>query len=282
MKGLIALDIDGTLTPPGQAISDEVVQFLKELEHDQWQLLFITGRSFAFGYQVVQKFPFPYYFAVQNGAIILEMPHQKIIHKLYLDQRILPVMDEVCEGQPSNFIIYSGFENQDICYFRSRLFSKEIRNYLKARTEKFKEKWIDVPSFKSVDLESFPSVKCFGELPSATLIAQRIETKLGLHVPLIRDPFDFNYYVAQATHAEATKGGVVRNVINILAPRVVIAAGDDYNDQSMLAEAHIKIVMATAPQEMLATAHVIAPSAEKKGIIDGLQKAIAIVNHKIR
>jgi hydroxymethylpyrimidine pyrophosphatase-like HAD family hydrolase len=42
----------------------------------------------------------------------------------------------------------------------------------------------------------------------------------------------------------------------------------------MLAIANLKVVMATAPEDMLLNADVVAPPAEHLGIIEGLMKAI--------
>lgn len=274
MKGLIALDIDGTTTPPGQPIAQEVISFLQELVRNQWQLVFVTGRTFHFGYQVVGQLPFPYLFCVQNGAITIEMPTRTIVNKKYLESGIIPTMEHICESEPSDFIIYAGFEHEDACYFRSHQFSDELREYLKARTAKFQEKWIDVPSFDNLHIDSFASVKCFGKHASALAIAEKIEKELGLHVPLIRDPFRADIYVAQATHPSVSKGEAVRQLAEQLQPDVIIAAGDDYNDLTMFEAADIKVVMATAPQDILALADIIAPPAEEHGIIAGLKTAI--------
>jgi hydroxymethylpyrimidine pyrophosphatase-like HAD family hydrolase len=59
----------------------------------------------------------------------------------------------------------------------------------------------------------------------------------------------------------------------------VIAAGDDYNDESMLKVADVKVVMATAPQDLLLKADVVAPAASEEGIIAGLEAAIAHVGN---
>jgi len=275
MKGLIALDIDGTLTPPGKAIAWEVVHYLNELINNHWQLVFITGRTFHFGYQVVSHLPFPFYYAVQNGAITLEMPSRTILNKRLLDKSVIPLMEKVCEGQPSDFVIYTGFEQDDICFYRPHCFSNELRDYLKARTQRFKETWIDVPNFDGPNINEFASVKCFGNLESATLIADRIERLIGLHVPLIRDPFNQDYYVAQAIHGDVSKGSVVKYLKEILKPDITIAAGDDYNDLPMLSAADIKIVMSTAPIDMHRHADIIAPKAEEHGIIAGINQAIS-------
>ncbi len=275
MKGIIALDIDGTVTLPGQNIPRETLAFLSELIKSHWDIIFITGRSVPWASKTLQELPSPYYLSVQNGAITLEMPSKKILSKKYLDRSIIPVMQEICEGEPTDFIIYSGYEFDDFCFYRPNHFSPELLGYLHARASAYQEKWEQLSSFNLLTIEQFPSIKCFGLHSPAQEVAKRIERDLGLHVPVIRDPFNDNYFVAQATHPDVSKGQALNELAKLLGNTgPVIAAGDDYNDISMLAEADLTIVMATAPETMLSTADIIAPSAQHQGLINGLTQAI--------
>ena len=277
MKGTIALDIDGTITVEHHALPDKVVRYLVGLVNEGWRLIFITGRTFAWGYAVLRFLPVDYYMAVQNGAIIIEMPSRKIISKKYLDRSIFPQMNAICEKEPSDFVIYAGFERNDQCYYRPKRFSKELLEYVKARVVALGELWEAVDAYDDLNLVEFPSVKCFGTIESAQRIAHAIESQLGLHVPLIKDPFDENYYVAQATHPIVNKGQALRDLMTHTQRNgTIIAAGDDNNDRSMLAAAHVKVVMETAPKEMRDQADIIAPSARNLGIIQGLQEAIKL------
>lgn len=275
MRGIIALDIDGTLTD-GPHLSAKVIAYLKSLSDSGWRFIFITGRTFYSGYATLKSLPFTYYFAVQNGAIILEMPGRRILLKKYLDRSVFNALDAICHDQPSDFVIYSGFENNDQCYYRPKKFSLELMKYLNQRIECYKEIWHPLESYAELPLDVFPSIKCFGLYSSAKALAQRIDDQLGLHVPLIRDPFNTGYYVVQATHPEISKGQALQDLIALTGERGrVIAAGDDYNDESMLEAADIKIVMATAPQDLLKKADIIAEAASEEGIIKGLEAAVS-------
>jgi Cof subfamily protein (haloacid dehalogenase superfamily) len=281
MKGVIALDIDGTVTLPGKPIPQEVVDFLHQLSREHWQILFVTGRTFQWGYEVLKVLTFPYYLAVQNGAITLEMPTRKILLKKYLDKGIIPSMQKICEEEPTDFVIYAGYEYEDLCYYRPSHFDNPLHQYLKERATKMKEVWRQLTTFDELDLTQFPSIKCFGINSAAEKVARRIQQSLGLHVPVIRDPVDENYFVAQATHAQANKGQVLSDLSDLLSCESrIIAAGDDYNDLSMLSKANIKVVMQTAPLDIKQMADIIAPSAADKGIIQGLKNALKL--HNIR
>lgn len=275
MRGTIALDIDGTLTTNGMHLPRRTLDYLSSLATSGWRFIFITGRPYHSGIKALKDVPFTYYLAVQNGAIILEMPSRHIVGKKYLDRSIFHEMEAICDDDPSDFVIYGGFENEDCCYFRPKHFSEDLLEYLHRRISTYEETWHAVESYEEVDIDMFPSVKCFGKLGSAKVLADRIEKRLGLHVPIIRDTFSNDHYVIQATHANISKGHALKDLIALTGERgKVIAAGDDLNDLPMLAAADIKIVMSTAPQEMLSKGDIIAPAAMEEGIIIGLEAAI--------
>lgn len=275
MKGLIALDIDGTLTTQGQPIPTTVVNYLNQLATQGWMPIFITGRTFQWAHRILHAMKFPFYLSVQNGAMTLEMPSKKVIDRKYLNKNIIPIMEDICYGEPTDFIIYTGYEHNDQCYYRSKHFSKPLLDYLNARKIAYSEIWHDVQTFETLPIQEFASVKSFCRRDLAEKLIEKIEFRLGLHAPLIKDPFDESYYVIQSTHPEVNKGQALKDLIRLISwKEVVIAAGDDNNDLSMLKAADIKVVMATAPQELLDIAHVIAPPASEEGIIQGLSSAL--------
>lgn len=277
MKGLIALDIDGTIVEDMKPLAPEVQHYFLGLAEQGWVFVFITGRTFHFAYEVLSSLPFPYVLAFQNGAVILEMPDRLVLSKKYLDRGIIPYFEKICRGQPTDFVIYSGFERQDTCYYRPEHFSPDLIAYLNERKIAFKENWEQLGSFEDLEIPDFASVKCFGTSDYAFQIAQGIESEIGLHVPVIKDPFREGYFVVQATHPEVNKGEALSEAARLLNYKgPIIAAGDDNNDRSMLAKASIRIVMSSAPMDMQSNATVIAPPASKKGIIEGLEQAIKL------
>lgn len=278
MKGIIALDIDGTVTAHTHLLDREVANFLGQLSLDGWIFIFITGRSFSWGHDVLQDLPFSYYYAVHNGVIVLEMPSRKILLKKPLTRAILPTMDALCEEEESHYVVYSGDGHDDYSYLCPHKFSPQLKEYVLKRYEQSHEPWRSLSSFSELPLSEFASVKCFGKHDAAKRIAAKMEKQLNLHVPMIKDPLDSSYYVLQGTHSDATKGNTLAAFKSLLFPNaIVIAAGDDNNDLSMLAVADIKIAMATAPDELKKCADIIAPPATEKGIITGLKKALKMV-----
>lgn len=283
MKGIIALDIDGTITEDFHSTPSEVNAYLRSLAAEGWQLVFITGRTYSWAFRCLKDMRFPYYFAVQNGAIILEMPSKQIVNRKYLDKSIYVAMDEICAGEATDYVIYSGYENEDVCYYRPSHFSPKLLEYLKTRIDTLEETYQAVPSYTNLPITAFPSIKCFGLPEDADRIARKMESALGMHVTPVRDPFDENYRVAQATHPDATKGLALKEMAVLIGNSpLIISAGNDYNDMSMFAASDLKVVMGNAPADLFAIADIVAPSVSERGIIPGLKEAIKLVSQRLK
>jgi hypothetical protein len=279
MKGLIALDIDGTITATHHAIEKEVVDFLHQLHNEGWILSFITGRSFQWGYDTLQYLDFPYYFAVQNGAILLKMPSREILLKKYLDRSIFPKLEAICMSEPTDFVIYGGYEQQDRCYYRPDHFDPTTMQYVQKRFTKLGESWTPLESYDALPIDLFSSVKCIAPRESAERISAKMESLLNLHAPLVQDPFSEEYSVVQGTRGDVDKGHAVTDLVNLLKIKgPIIVAGDDNNDIPMFAVADVKVVMATARPEIQKLATLIAPPATERGIIQGLKQALEYVS----
>ena len=92
---ILASDIDKTLTDPRGLIPDEVANYLGELHKQGCTIVLVTGRNFTYAMQSLEKFEFPYYLAVQNGAEILSMPEKEILYQTFLPKSIAYAIDKV-------------------------------------------------------------------------------------------------------------------------------------------------------------------------------------------
>ena len=276
MKGVIALDIDGTLTTGHGQVPCEVVERLASYADEGWAIVLITGRP-AHGLKLLDGLPFPLHVAPQNGAYLIALPTKQVVHKRCLQSDILPVLEEICISEPSDFVVYSGFDHHDRVYYRPAQFSTTLQAFIKDRCRAFGEQWIEIDAFDALPVQEFSSVKSFGDHQLAQRIAERVEAQLGLHIPVIRDPYDSNYCVIQGTHPEVNKGNALRDFVAHLKAEGLptIAAGDDYNDLPLLREAQLSIAMGSAPSELKEIADTIAPTAEDLGILVGLSDAMS-------
>lgn len=275
-KGWIALDIDGTLVEGMGPIPLPVAQYLEKLHLAGWKVLFLTGRMFSFAERELSTIQFPYYVAVQNGADILYMPHKTVVEQRYLDEEILRQVEKAYRNEREGFLVYAGFTKGDFCYYKPDCFSPYFLSYLEKLQKLCQQPWQPVVSFDELSSFNFPLIKCLGLEKTVRHVEKSLQQVPGLEVVVIRDPVDPQLFIGLVTDSEATKGKALHRMLMKAGKKKterVIAAGDDHNDMSMLREADVRIVMETAPPEILAEGDIIAASAGKMGILHALAKA---------
>lgn len=264
--GLLAIDIDGTLTHEAHRVSPEVIEALERFVSEGWELYFITGRNFSWAMRVLSHLKVPFYLAVLNGALILEMPAAKVVRKTYLAKEDLLDLDQLLSHEHHDYLLYSGKEGLDRVYHR-----KPPSAYLQKRAQHLNEEWVHFEDFASLPFNDFPTLKWVGKRERLEGIAAQVVNKFGWYVPVIHDPVDHDYCIAQASSPKANKGIALELFAH---HRPVIAAGDDLNDLPMLMLADVKVVMHDAPPALKEIADIIAPSVYQNGLIDGLAQAM--------
>lgn len=272
--GTIALDIDGTITDRSHLIPGEVAHFFEKLNKEGWEFIFVTGRPLSFAMRTLPKLTFPYLLGVQNGADLLKMPGRKKVGRFYLDISIVKILDSLYEKEEGDFLVYSGFEKGDICYFRPEKFSQEMQTYLKKVETYSDAPWIPLKTFDIKEQTSFPLIKCFGTKKGMEDFEKKLQEVGGLKTTLIKDPLSEHLYLILITHSEADKGIAALKLMDSHGlKRPLITGGDDNNDIPLLKVGDVRIAMEGAPEELCSLADIIAPPGDKKGIIKGLEEA---------
>ncbi len=273
--GWIALDIDGTIANYGKSTPAAVVSYLKTCTEQGWRIAIVTGRSFRSALLALEAFDFPYLLVIQNGACAFEMPMHRSLFSQGIPVAHLQKASAAFEGISGDFFAYAEAKNDYWCYWRPDRYCGEQLSYLQKFWNRQTETWCAVGDFCEIPCAEVQLLKSFGSEPDMRLAARRlIETGL-FEVSVVHDSFKRDECLLLATDFSVSKGSSLKRAIGEFGlPGRLIAAGDDYNDLSLLKAADVKIAMANAPKELLELAHVIAPPASEQGIIAGLQSAI--------
>jgi Cof subfamily protein (haloacid dehalogenase superfamily) len=274
--GMIALDIDGTVTGADHKMVPQVDEYLHQLAEKGWQIIFLTGRTFSYGFEALKECTFAFYYSAYNGAETFHMPEKEMVRKHHLSASFLKDLLPLCALYQTDPLIHVGVERADACFYRPKFFDEEMLAYLAQRKSRSPEPWIAVDQFEEAAFTDFAYAKIFGSYATLTAITSELQKEEAVATSLIADPLRKEGAVLLINHWEATKGGALRDLRSLLPQgAVAIAAGDDMNDRSMLEEADVGIAMATAPKELRQIADITAPSAQEGGIIQGLREAIA-------
>lgn len=271
MKGWLALDVDGTLTHEKYSIPDPVIFFLRDLHFDGWKLVVLTGRSYPFAEPSIQKIDFPFILSTQNGSSAWFMPQKEIIFQKFLEKSSIKVMEECAKNLDLVFIVYSADRKS---------YGKEngsYEEYVKKSMQLSLQEHIQLDDFEKIDMDLFPLAKFVGKSYDLLKLRDKLNKYDMFEMSMIKDPFCEDFYLLLITKKNVSKGSSILNIMEGQKGKI-IAAGNDENDITMLQKADVAIAMEDAPQHVLKYAHIIARSAKENGIIEGLKKAINLLN----
>ena len=275
-KGWIALDIDGTLTLDKYAIPAGVSEYLLTLHKDGWRIVLATGRACCFASIALKSLTFPFTLLAQNGSVALTMPKRELIFKKYLTYQAIAQVESACVGLAAHFVVYSGYDREDRCYWRPYGMSPEALCYVQELQTRERGTWEKIEEWDCLPVHAFPLIKCFGVSHEVKELSERLKRLGGFQAAQIRDPFSSPYSLLLVTDVAASKGASLEQLIHQFGRgERVIAAGDDENDLSLLAVADVKIAMPHAPLALQAMANVIAPPVEQQGIVIALKQVLA-------
>lgn len=111
--------------------------------------------------------------------------------------------------------------------------------------------------------------------PQASVIAGDFGALDGVHTTVILR-IDNGEWMVDFTHASATKATAVTRyaAINGVDPSQFIAAGDSYNDLSLLEACGLRIAMGNAAPELKTVADYVAPSVDDDGLAVAIDEFI--------
>ena len=269
-KGIIALDLDGTLLNSKKELSEGNLAALKKAADAGWEIVPTTGRFYGGMPDFIRGLPFVHYAITINGAYVedllegnqiymAEMPYKQAIDIMkYLDE--LPV-------------IYD-------CYMDNDAFMTEA---LKAKVDEI----VENPRIRKMfyDLRKpVPELKEFLENRGQDVQKIQFFTKdANLRLELLEElPKVFeNIAVSSSSpqnieinQAKATKGLALIALAEYLGldRSKTIAMGDGLNDISMLEEAGIGIAMANGCDEALDAADWVTSHCDEDGVAKAIEK----------
>lgn len=273
-KGVIALDIDGTITHDKFRIAEEIRDYLLSLQKSGWLLVLSTGRTHSFAKKALSCLNFPFLFCGQNGSVTLQFPEDQILFKHYLTYPVIAQIEEAFEGISGNFIVYAGYEKKDACYYKKSRFTDRDLQYVFDLQQRQSEEWNEVHEFEPSYLKEIPLIKCFGSRISMQRLQNKLQSIDSFETALVQDPFNPDYSLLLTTAKNVSKGSALKEILEKFQIKFCIAAGDDENDFSMLEQANVKIAIDTAPKSLMKIADIIAKPPKDFGIIEALKQAI--------
>ncbi len=275
IKGIFASDIDNTLTNEHHIIPGEVVDYLTSLHEAGWRIVLLTGRTFSFAVRSFNGLNLPFILGVQNGAEVIRMPEGNVLFQEFLPREILTDLDKIFNGHSIGYIVYSGFEGGDFCYYEPHKFSEDMLRYFDRLKSLSSIPWVGVKTHSEIPDKGFPLVKGFGNKKKLCEIRDQLESLNKFDVCVINDVIDRDKGLLLITSRGVNKGNVLKRICQLRGWNCpIVAAGDDENDIPLFKVADFSICVKGGSQRLAEYADLVTESSYNLGVIQGMNQIL--------
>lgn len=258
-RGILALDIDGTLTGPGGEIGERTQQAVHAAGESGWLVTIATGRSWAGTKPVADYLELRLPLISFNGALIRDSVTAEILHYIPLSSEIVGsvvpalvelglqplVIEDIRQGER----LFTGPQEQD-------------GEYTAAWLEHFR---VVNTQIERLDYDQLARI---GHAVRITVVSETGHVRQIDDLARGREAeFRTLYYtelddetgIVQILHPSSTKADALRWLARQygLTMADVVAVGDGVNDVEMLAEAGFGVAMGNASERVRAEAEIV-------------------------
>ena len=264
---LLALDLDGTLTNSKKQITPHTLETLIRAQQEKGlKIILATGRP-TYGVaplaNALQLDKFGGFILAYNGGEIINWRTHEIMYKNLLDHDVLPYLYECAKKNDFAIVTY---ENEYV------LTEKPNDEYV------LKEALLNVMKIKKVDnfLEAVrhPIAKCLivGEPTRLAILEKEMQEQLKDRMGVFRSEPYFLELVPKGIDKARSLSVLLEELE--LKREELMAAGDGFNDLSMVRFAGMGVAMANAQDVVKENADFITLSNDEDGVAYAVEKFI--------
>ena len=266
---LIALDLDGTLLNSAKELTDYTIKILEKAAEREVHIVPSTGRSVSGIPDKIANLPFVHYALTLNGAMVVEMRTNKIIHEcVYSREEAVKLWDFIQKYDALPDCAINGE-----LYMERKTFMR-LSDYTRTpeRIALMKQTRKETDNIRSLLLQDNT------ESAKMNLLFADSEKRMKAKQELLQIPFiEVSSSLPQNLELNR-KGGNKGNGLLALADYLglkreeLMACGDSDNDYSMIEAAGLGVAMANASKEIKNLADAVTLSNDEDGVAYAIKK----------
>lgn len=281
---MIAIDIDGTLLNSKSELTDKTVEILKEASRRGIYIVLTSGRMTKNVKTFCEKIGANKYFIAENGASIIDLQTNKTIYSKYLSKETVNKVLDVCEENSIYYMVYTQEELivKNIKYMSLFFYKQNYnpnarikqvvagRDYINNVDGNFTKLMIcdeDRSVYKSI-VKQLKKIEEIDVLPVPHVSIKKLQLD-GVEK-------EIKYSYADISAKGANKWTAIEYLADLLGIKKyeIMAIGDNINDLHMIFNAGMGVAMDNGSPVAKKIANVIAPSNDKDGVAQIVEKYI--------
>jgi Cof subfamily protein (haloacid dehalogenase superfamily) len=269
---LIALDIDGTLLNSHFEVSAANRAAIAEAIRRGMEVALVTGRRYDFALPVAQQIESPLTMIVNNGAMVRTSDGQTRVRHLLSRETARRVLQATRPWRDGTAVVFDRPKANQVM-LQSIDWNDPTRGGYYTRNREFLA-------------EANPLESCLTENPIQVMftgtVAPMRETELVLQSVQFAHEFALAVTVYEAKdfsmidviHPSVSKGAALAEWAGLrgVAPREILAIGDNHNDLEMLSFAGVPVVMGNSVPELKTRGWAITGSNDEDGVAAAIER----------
>ncbi len=256
-RGILALDIDGTLLGPGSVLADRTRRAVHAAGTAGWLVTLATGRRWGATKPVADALGLEAPLICFNGALIRDSISGEILHYNPLPTEAVSPLIHALTGRGLQPVLYEDFASDErLLTGPTTNDSPQIAHWLEGINDEYGPIVTRVPYEELARTPSATRIVVFDTIARVEWVGSLAED-LGLAARVLFYPVErHGALMAELLHPAGTKAVALAALAARygLTMSEVIAVGDGHNDVEMLAEAGVGVAMGQSPPEVIAHA----------------------------
>ncbi|MBR5571698.1 MAG: Cof-type HAD-IIB family hydrolase [Oscillospiraceae bacterium] len=274
-KGIIALDLDGTLLNSDKELTEGNLRALYHAHEAGFAIVPTTGRFFGGMPQIIRDLPFLRYAITVNGAAVADILTGEVIYSAEIPAaRAIAIMD----AMDSQRVLYDCYQNNDAfmsAAHKARIDEMIFNPHYREMIHRLRKPVPDLKAHITASGRDVQKVQLF--MPDNAL-----RLRLMAALPTMFEALAVSSSISEnieINDEKAHKGAALLALADHLGLRRedTYAFGDGLNDLTMLRDAGVGIAMANAEPEAKAAADRLTRSCDEDGVACGIDEILKTI-----
>ena len=274
-KGIIALDLDGTLLNSNKELTEGSLRALYRAHEAGFAIVPTTGRFYGGMPQIIRDLPFLRYAITVNGAAVADILTGEVIYSAEIPaERAIAIMD----AMDSEAVLYDCYQNNDAfmsAAHKARIDEMIFNPHYREMIHRLRKPVSDLKEHITASGRDVQKVQLF--MPDNAL-----RLRLMAALPTMFEGLAVSSSISEnieINDEKAHKGAALLALAKHLDLRreETYAFGDGLNDLTMLRDAGTGIAMANAEPEAKAAADRLTCSCDEDGVACGIDEILKTI-----